>query len=130
MDWHKQGYNTALKGASPETGEAYFMRECQDVPVKSAEFRKGFEEGLKKFCTPEFTAQFAASGGVYRGGCCEAEANPTFLEKYRSARVIFLERKVAELESSLAQAESRASSAETEANSLRGTLSSCESQVR
>lgn len=126
MDWRKQGQATALKGEDQQSSFAYFGKQCRDIPVSAQEFAKGYSEGLKTFCSPEFISQFAEKGGEYRGGCATSEASPIFMERYRTSRVAFLERRVKQLEDEVLQAKSRASSAESEAMSLTGQLSACQ----
>lgn len=133
MDWRKQGADTAMKGLTIPQGQAYFTRECKDVPINNEQFSAGYSETLPAFCNPENIHLFSAKGGHYAETCPETLVTPKFLTKYQTGREIFLERKIAALESEVAdaraaqgRAESRASTAESRASSLEDQVSSCQ----
>jgi len=80
MDWTLQGRQTALNGKT----------------LDQAAFKTGFDSGLKTFCTSEFSYRFALKGGEYQGTCPQVvEAKLT--EKYKSGRLLYLEKRVEEL---------------------------------
>jgi hypothetical protein len=127
MDWAKQGMNFALQGKSKTEGEMYFTRECRGIPMDPTAFRKGYDEGLKTFCTPGYIHGFAAKGGEFRHTCPEDQVTEKFRSQYHSGREKFLDQRVRELESDLAHAEGQISSLESEVSQLRGDLNACQS---
>jgi hypothetical protein len=80
-NWFQLGQEDAMSGVSePKTAD--YRRDCSQhgIQIKSMDYLKGFESGLKKFCT--------YSNGLYRGeagednhSLCE-EANPEYKRGY------------------------------------------------
>ncbi len=81
QNWFKLGNSDAMSGETkPKAAE--YRRDCSehDIQIKSVEYLKGFENGLKKHCTYH--------NGLYRGesgdgphSLCE-EVNPEYKKGY------------------------------------------------
>lgn len=126
---------TALKGEFLVKGIEHFRAEClQENGVQPDEqaLRQGYDIGLKQFCTPEYSYNFAKGGGEYAGICPAAE-EAAIKPKLQEGRVGFLEQKVLDLqrqvsslESDLGSVRSELSSAESRASSAESQLNSCQ----
>lgn len=82
QDWFRLGESDALRGKDePETGN--YRRECSQhgLQIKSMEYLKGFEAGLKKHCTYD-TGLRRGEFGLEAHSLCE-EANPEYKEAYK-----------------------------------------------
>ncbi len=135
MDWQQQGANTAMKGQRSQEGDAYFTRECKDVPVDSAAFKEGYQTALKKFCSPENMRRFSEQGGEYQDTCPSESVTSEFIMKYQTGREKFLTKKISDLkadisrlESDLSDAESTTSDLQSKVRDLESHLSSCSSR--
>ena len=131
MNWGERGYNVAMKGQTIASGQAYYARECTEkwgTAVNAVEFKTGYADGLKAFCTPDNALQFASQGGEYRG-ICPKEVESEFLPRYQTGQLIFLNRRVKELEDEMSSLRSQLSNREMEISNLQSQLSSSQSRV-
>ena len=86
----------------------------------------GYAEGLKQFCTPEFSYQFAREGGTYRG-TCPTDSENKMEEKFKSGRIEFLEIQVSKLEQEVSTLQAENSSLQSRPVSCPTTICpSCE----
>lgn len=122
MNWEAQGVQTAMKGEYLAQGLDHFHKVClveNGIKPDEQGLRRGYDIGLKQFCTPEFA--YSLRGGRY-SGVCPAEAEQAIKPKLQDGRMSFLERKVVELESEV-------SSLEGQISTLRGELSDAQGRA-
>lgn len=124
MNWSAKGHQSALSGETVDEGIAYFKNACgveHRIEPDMKAYQAGYAEGLKEFCTPEASAQFARRGGRYQGTCPEAQ-HEKVVTSFNSGRVDYLEKKVKNLES-------KVSSLESDNDRLRSQNSDLERQI-
>jgi hypothetical protein len=87
--WAELGKTDALKGYSLERTKTY-QRECSffQVDIDQADFSKGFQQGIKRFCTKEQGRAFGESGGDYKNTCPKS-TEKTFLSAYIKGRKVY-----------------------------------------
>lgn len=124
MDWAQRGFTTAMAGETRSSGQAYYELKCTNewnVVVDLTAYKRGYEQGLQDFCTPENAMNFALRGGRY-GGICSKEAEAKFIPQYQSGQLVYLSNRVEELESQNRYLHS-------EIDSLEGTVANLQSQL-
>lgn len=129
MNWATQGRTAALNGLTAGDRLRYFDRECfqeHGVSPDARFFQAGYEEGLKEFCTPQYSFQFATRGGEYNG-ICPAEKEKAVVESMHKGRYIYLEREVSYLSGRVTSLESQVSSLQSDLSSCQSRANSCES---
>ncbi len=79
-DWYNRGANDGSEGVKASVIQTY-RSECAEAGVKvnSVEWRKGYEQGLRSYCTAENGYLVGSEGRNYYGVC----QNSKFIENYR-----------------------------------------------
>lgn len=79
-NWHQVGYQDGLNGHDPSIINNY-TKDCADAGVTADhnEWKKGFAEGTKLFCSPEHGYQVGVDGQTYYGVCNSEQ----FVKNYR-----------------------------------------------
>ena len=123
FDWQKQGAKHAEYGWTFEGSKDHFQHHCtleHEIPVDQTALKKGYQRGLKNFCTPGNAQVFASKGGVYQN-TCPANLEKSFLKPYTEGMNIhytnkiealedeiqFLQQRISELEAQNAELSSR-----------------------
>ncbi|MFD1710426.1 DUF2799 domain-containing protein [Ottowia sp. GY511] len=85
-DWQSLGYNDASSGSGSATGRRR-AEACQELGFGAdmGAYGRGWQDGLRVFCTPGGAENFARRGGRYETGYCPPELEPQFLYYYRPA---------------------------------------------
>jgi hypothetical protein len=126
MDWRQTGYNLALKGNTQNQARDFSKKECSDnfgIQPNYQALIAGYDSGIKKFCTPEFSHQFALEGGIYQGTCPES-VEEKVVAKYSDGRVKFLEQTVQKLKSEISSLENQVSRLKSENSDLEAKVRS------
>jgi hypothetical protein len=126
MNWQKTGADLALRGHTQNQARDFANRECLDnfgIKPNYVDLISGFNSGIQKFCTPEFSLKFAAEGGIYQGTCPE-NVEEKVLAQHSTGRVIFLEGTVAKLKRTISDLESEVSRLKSENSDLEAKLRS------
>lgn len=85
QNWFKLGVSDAIDGViKPKTAD--YRSECAEhgIQIKSLEYLKGFETGLKEYCTSNNGLR-DGENGEDRHHLCE-EVNPGYAHSYKSGR--------------------------------------------
>lgn len=126
MDWQKIGADLAIQGRTQNQARDFANRECLNnfgIKPNYENLISGFNSGIKKFCTPEYSLKFAAEGGIYQGTCPE-NVEEKVLSQHSSGRVNYLEGTVAKLKRTISDLESEVSRLKSENSDLEAKLRS------
>lgn len=85
-DWHEQGARDALAGHRVSRVDA--LREAcakAGVAPDPAQYRAGWSQGIRQFCTPEQGARWGREGRAYANSC-PVQLEPGFLGPYQAGR--------------------------------------------
>jgi hypothetical protein len=89
-DWRTIGFEDGTAGRNQgQIGE--YRRQCADhgVTPNLVAYQRGYNEGVRNFCTESNGFNHARSGGRY-SGVCPGELEPDFLAGYRLGREHYL----------------------------------------
>lgn len=81
-DWVDLGYSDGAAGRSPSHLDRH-REACarHDLPVEAPQWRDGWEEGIRRYCTPENGLREGRAGRSYAGSC-PAEVATDFERAY------------------------------------------------
>lgn len=110
----------AMRGQTKGETTSHLIRECKErygIQPDEQMINMGYDQGLKRFCTPDSMKDFASRGGYYKGIC--PVDDPKAMDGYRTGRIQFLERQVDSLEWEISSLKSKVSSLESELSSAK-----------
>lgn len=119
MNWEKEGYKAALNGQSAGQQARYFQKVCNSkyqVPINGDNFAKGYEQGLKKYCSTSNLYQSGLRGDDYKGICKDPEVGVS----YSNGKIKFLEGKISDLEDEVTQLKRENSDLQSKVSSCTG----------
>ncbi|NRA17251.1 MAG: DUF2799 domain-containing protein [Oceanospirillaceae bacterium] len=87
-DWSKVGYENALSGKKGNY-VAKHTEACAEYAItpQFSEYRRGWDQGIKKFCTAQFAWDYASDGRYYHDSC-SAETEAVFIPAYKLAKKV------------------------------------------
>ncbi|EPJ45735.1 MAG: hypothetical protein OFPI_35960 [Osedax symbiont Rs2] len=101
-DWSKVGYENALSGKKGSY-VAKHTEACAEYAItpQFAEYQRGWNQGINKFCTAQFAWKYASDGRYYHD-TCSAESEAVFLPAYKLGKELRLkQREIERLNSDL-----------------------------
>jgi len=107
MDWSLKGAEAALEGKNRNEMLPFYQRACgkeYGMPPDEIAFVKGYNYGLKSFCSSENGLRFGQSGGKYQGTCAQ-HGEAEFLKTYQIGKLDFTSHKLEELQSTVGRLE-------------------------
>jgi Protein of unknown function (DUF2799) len=125
MNWQNEGYKAGSNGETAGQQAKFFQKECtveHQVPVNIEKFSKGYEQGLKSYCSTSNLYQKGLNGDSYSGVCKKSE----IAASYSNGRTQFLEKKVIEQEEAIQRLKSELDDLERKNSDLESKLNSCQ----
>lgn len=120
-DWEQYGYNDGLRGDEMRSAQSGRDRACvkQGIVPDRIAYKKGYERGVARFCTPRNGYEFGKAGRAYTGLCRDHE-EAAFLVEYDLGYELYeFTSAVTRAERRLANAQSRYDQAERKLTKLR-----------
>jgi hypothetical protein len=132
MDQAQLGYQKGIDGiASFDSVTQDFKKNCEEehgVLVDGQKVKRGWEDGLRFYCSSNGGMRAGSRGLTYSGVCAKADEK-TFFESYNPTRMNYLERNVNELESIIKNMKNEVSFCESDLNSYKSRVTSLESEL-
>lgn len=126
-NWERLGFESAMDGLPLQNATQKYGKSCTEkhgVQISLQEFSKGYDMGLKRYCTPQ-QAQLTGQALKEYAGVCPKEMETEFLRAYGKGQMTGLLRKVSDLEGQVSSLKSELSSKDSEISSLRSQVSNC-----
>ena len=91
-EWLEQGRKDGTQGTQMQHYKEY-QSDCSKygVSVNTAEYKKGWQEGIRQYCTRDNGWAVGIRGGTYRHSC-PSNLESTFYSAYQTARNIHTKR--------------------------------------
>lgn len=124
MNWQNAGYQTALDGEKADHRIKYYLKECTNehkVTVNLDAFTKGYDQGIKIYCSEANLYQKGLSGKIYKNICKESESTANF----SIGRSQYLEKKVLELENDIQRLNNDIDDLRRKKSDLESKLNAC-----
>ena len=87
-NWRQEGFELAQRGE--KVSASYRARKCTEQnPQHMADYKVGFSDGQKKFCSEEFGLYWGRKDEDYRRGFCPAQLENKFLAGFSKGKLEF-----------------------------------------
>ncbi|GGD18750.1 hypothetical protein GCM10011342_29320 [Aquisalinus flavus] len=129
-NWAAIGANDGVNGAAYSTLETR-INQCREYGVEAnlTAYNRGYEDGLRTYCTPRNGFEVGSRGSSYNN-VCPVELEPEFLAGYNEGRELYrLESNLRSAESALNSLYAQIDDKEDDIEDLRKRQGSSETQL-
>ncbi len=124
FNWKQQGFKGAMRGEILSDTNEYYHNKCtiqHGVVINGEQLKSGYEQGLKRYCTPQNALELGLSGREYEG-ICPIKMEKKFLSQFKDGSNSFLKSRVKSLESDI-------DDKDDEINNLKDKISDLEDRI-
>ncbi len=84
-DWYQSGFSDGKGGKDEQIDKHYSACSEYKVNVDQKQYRKGYQDGLREYCTPQGGWSRGASGWGYSSFCAK-DLEPLFIKAYAAGK--------------------------------------------
>jgi hypothetical protein len=130
-NWEQLGFQSALEGQPINEAASGYSEKCtqeHNVAVRLSDFTKGYDLGLKTYCTTQNGLKEGKGLTDYKG-ICPKELETNFLTGFNTGQIVGLKDEVQRLKSQVSSLESELSFKRNRISSLESEVSSLQSRT-